>query len=139
MNRDGTPIYLYVVPARVAGAWDWGLTFAGKRVSYSSVLEQRFQNVEGVVRAGNRREVLQDTALRGDQIQFMLAITLDGLGLTQHQFEGKVNGDRIDGTVTVTPLDKSPAKLTWIARRVARSQYFAPTGLPSVPQKDPVR
>jgi len=139
VNRDGVPIYLYVVPARVAGAWDWGLTVAGRRVSYSSVLEQRFQNIEGVARAGSRREVLQDTALRGNQIKFTLAITLNGLGLTQHQFEGKVNGDRIDGTVTVTPLDKSPTKLTWIARRAALSKYFAPTGLPSVPQKDPVR
>jgi Methyltransferase domain len=133
VNRDGVPIYLYVVPARVAGAWDWELTVAGKRVPYSSLIEQRFQNIEGAARAGNRREVLQDAALRGDHIKFTLAITLDGLGLTQHQFEGKVNGERIDGTVTVTPLDKSPTKLPWIARRVARSKYLAPTGLPPLP------
>ena len=139
VNRDGVPIYLYVVPARVAGAWDWDLTVRGKRVPYSAVFEQRFQSVEGVVRAGSRREVLQDTALRGDQIKFTLAITVDGLGLTQHQFEGKITGDRIEGTATVTPLDKSPAKLTWIARRVPRSKYFAPTGLPSAPRKDPGR
>jgi hypothetical protein len=139
VNRDGAPIYLYVVPARVAGAWDWELTVAGKRVPYSSLIEQRFQNIEGVARAGKRREVLQDAALRGDQIKFTLAITLDGLGLTQHQFEGKVNGARIDGSVTVTPLDKSPTKLPWIARRAARSTYFAPTGLPAVPQTTPAR
>ena len=66
------------MPARVAGAWDWDLTVRGKRVPYSSVLEHRFQSVEGVVRAGSRREVLQHSALRGDHIQFTLAITDDG-------------------------------------------------------------
>jgi len=138
-NRDGAPIYLYIVPARIAGAWDWELTVAGSPVRYSSLFEQRFQNVEGVARAGKRREVLQEVTLRGEQIAFTLAITIDGLGLTQHHFEGKVGGDRIDGTVTVTPRDKSPVTLPWVAQRAARSEYFAPTGLPEKQEEKVVR
>ena len=34
------------------------------------------------------------------------AITLDGMGLTQHEFSGKVEGDQIVGTVKVTPKDQ---------------------------------
>ena len=138
-NRDGAPIYLYVVPARVAGAWDWELTVAGSRVRYSSLFEQRFQNVEGVARVGTRREVLQEATIRGEQIAFTLAITIDGLGLTQHYFEGKVDGNRIDGRVTVTPVDKSPITLPWAASRAERSEYFAPTGLPQRQEEKVVR
>ena len=66
--------------------------------------------------------------LRGDDITFMLDITLAGLGLTRHEFSGKVNGDQIVGTVKVTPPDQATLTLPWRARRTARSGYFAPTG-----------
>lgn len=130
VDREGAPIYLWIVPARVAGVWDWDLTIGGTTVQYSSVLEQRFQMVEGVARAGDRREVLQNVKLRGDQISLSLAITVEGQGLTQHEFAGKVDGDRIQGTVIVTPLNQPPTTLPWSARRVGQSKYFAPTGIP---------
>jgi hypothetical protein len=66
--------------------------------------------------------------LRGADIAFTLAITLDGLGLTQHEFSGKVNGDEIVGTVKVTPKDRPAQTLPWRARRAEKSDYFAPTG-----------
>src|SRR5687767_14569543 len=91
-------IYLWIVPARVAGGWDWDLTVSGKRISYGVVLEQQFQMIEGVARAGDRREVLTSATLRGEEIAFTLNITLAGLGLTQHEFKGKVQRDQITGT-----------------------------------------
>jgi hypothetical protein len=123
-------IYLWIVPARVAGGWEWELTIGGRRVEYAAVLEQHFQVVEGVARAADRREVLESATLSGDQIAFTLKITLDGLGLTQHDFKGKVNGDQIAGTVTVTPSEQAQAGATlpFRARRAAPSKYFAPTG-----------
>lgn len=128
VDSDGTPVYLWIVPARVAGAWEWELDVAGTRIPYSSVNEQHFQMVEGVARAGDRREVLEHMSLRGADIAFTLAITLDGLGLTQHEFRGTVDGDRITGSVTLTPSNRTPMTLPWHARRVERSGYFAPTG-----------
>jgi len=128
MSNDGTAIYMWIVPARVSGAWDWDLDVAGRPIRYASVVDQHFQKVEGVVRAGDRREVLNPMTLRGDDITFMLNITLDGLGLTRHEFSGKVNGDRIVGTVKVTPSDQAALTLPWTARRTERSRYFAPTG-----------
>ena len=127
-DSDGTPIYLWIVPARVAGGWHWDLQVGGRSVRYASVLEQRFQTFEGMARAGDRREVLESPTLRGSDISFTLAITLDGMGLTQHEFSGKVDGDQMVGTVKVTPKDGSPQTLPWRARRVERSDYFAPTG-----------
>jgi hypothetical protein len=104
------------------------LQVGGRAVHYASTFEQRFQMVEGMARAGDRREVVEGMTLRGADIAFTLAITLDGMGLTQHEFTGKVDGDEIAGTVKVTPKDRPTQTLPWRARRVERSDYFAPTG-----------
>jgi hypothetical protein len=104
------------------------LDVAGRQFRYASLLEQRFQEAEGVVRAGDRREVLDPLTLRGDEIAFTLNITLDGLGLTKHEFSGKVSGDEMVGTVTLTPTGRSTVTVPWRAKRTQRSDYFAPTG-----------
>jgi len=127
-TSDGTSVYMWIVPARIAGGWDWDLNVAGRRIRYASVVDQQFQKVEGAARAGDRREVLNDMILRGADLTFALNITLDGLGLTRHEFSGKVNGDQIVGTVKVTPPGQETTTLPWRARKTERSRYFAPTG-----------
>jgi hypothetical protein len=126
------PIYLWIVPARVAGGWDWDLTVNGKQIPYGVVLQQQFQMIDGAGRAGDRREELSSPTLRGADIAFTLNITLDGLGLTKHEFSGKVEDDRgnaqIVGTVRVTPSQGETLTLPWRARRSAEPRYFAPTG-----------
>lgn len=128
VGPDTPSIYMWIVPAKVAGAWEWELTVGGRRTAYAAVLEQRFQEVEGVARAGDRREVLDSAVLRGADIAFNLKITLDGLGLTLHEFSGKAEGDQIVGSVKVTPSDQPAVTLPFRARRTPASQYFAPTG-----------
>ncbi len=128
VDMNGTSIYMWIVPARVAGAWEWDLSVAGKRFRYASFVEQHFQMVEGVARTGDRREVLESMTLRGVDVTFALNITLDQLGLTRHEFSGKVERDQIVGTVTVTPAGQPPLMLPWRARRSERSDYFAKTG-----------
>ena len=68
--------------------------------------------------------------LRGEDISFSLALTLDGVGFVRHAFRGKVRGDRIEGTVSVTlpPDHDKPLELPWRATRSATSAYFDPTG-----------
>lgn len=127
-DEGGAPVYLWIVPARVAGSWRWELNVAGRRVRESCLLEQQFQVVEGVARAGDRREVLDTVTLRGAEIAFTLNITIDGLGLTRHEFAGTVAGDRIDGTVKLTPADQATMTMPWRARQTPRADYFAPTG-----------
>jgi len=129
VDVDGeTTIYKWIVPARVAGAWEWELSVAGTRFRYSSVVEQHFQMIEGVARTGDRREVLEKMNLRGADLTFAFNITLDRLGLTRHEFSGKVAGNQIVGTVTVTPAGQTAQTLPWRARRSGRSDYFDRTG-----------
>ena len=128
VEEGGPTIYMWIVPARVAGGWEWELSVGGKRVRYSAILEQNFQKVEGVARAADRREVLENATLRGTDITYSLNITLDTMGLTRHEFSGKVEGDQISGTVKLTPSNQAAITLPWKARQTARPAYFAPTG-----------
>jgi hypothetical protein len=130
ISKEGGETFMWIVPARVAGAWQWDLTVGGRKYSYSSLKEQRFQDVEGVARADDRREVLENLKLRGESLTFTLNITLDGLGLTMHEFSGKVQADEIVGEVKLTHADKAsaPVTLPWRARREDPSGYFKPTG-----------
>ncbi len=122
-------VAMWIVPARVAGYWSWELPIAGRRVAYATIKEQRFQVVEGVVRAGNRRELLQDVKLRGEDISFTLMITLEDVGFVRHAFRGKVRGDVIVGTASVSlPPHEKTLELPWRATRTADSAYFEPTG-----------
>jgi hypothetical protein len=84
--------------------------------------------VEGAVRAGKYRELLQDMKLRGEDISFTLAMTLDGVGHTRHAFRGEVRGDHIKGRATLTLENNQKLELPWQATRAATSEYFAPTG-----------
>lgn len=129
---EGTTLYKWIVPARVGGYWTWSLQPAGRDTAYSAVIEQRYQSAEGFVRAGNRRAVLNDVKLRGEEVSFSVLISLEGTKLIRHQFSGRVRGDVIEGTATVlhAPYDK-PVELPWRAERSARSAYFAPTGMDS--------
>lgn len=129
-DRDGGQrVCLWIVPARVDGHWHWELTLTERRVAYAAINEQHFQVVEGVVRAGNRRELLHDVKVRGEDISFTLGLTLEEIGYVRHQFRGKVRGDRIEGTVSVsTPPHERTIELPWHATRGAASAYFEPTG-----------
>jgi len=122
-------VALWVVPARVAGNWSWGLSLGERQVTYSAIKEQRFQVVEGMVRAGNRRELLQDIKLRGEDISFTLMMTIENVGFVRHVFRGTVRGDTIVGTASVSlPPHEKTLELPWRARLTEESAYFAPTG-----------
>jgi precorrin-6B methylase 2 len=129
-DTDGTHLFAWTVPARLEGNWTWTLPFGNAVRGYSAIVEQRFQNVEGVVRVGNRRGVFDSMKLDGDRISFSLMLTLDGMGLVRHQFEGRVSGDTIEGTVRLLrePYDKA-VEVPWRAQRTPATTYFAPTGL----------
>jgi SAM-dependent methyltransferase len=129
-DNAGSQIFMWIVPAKVQGNWNWTLPLEKTKRSYAAVFEQRFQEAEGVVRSGNRRAVFDGVKLKGDEISFALMMTIDGIGLVRHQFNGRVRGDVIDGTVSALyePYEK-PVELPWHAERASTSAYFAPTGL----------
>jgi hypothetical protein len=137
VDKEPTDVNLWIVPARVDGYWEWRLTLGGSARLYSAVFEQRFQALEGVVRAANRHGLFHDLKLRGEEISFVLMMTLSGLGFTRHEFSGRVRGNRMEGVVRVTMPPKTNEEdeelesfvLPWAATRVPASAFFAPVGV----------
>jgi hypothetical protein len=130
-THDNTAVHLWIVPARLAGYWSWDLNVNGVRRSYSAVLEQNFQNAEGVVRVENRRGVLEKMLLRGADINFTLGMTIGNSGFITHTFSGKVQGDAIVGTVKMTRTvneESVTVESPWRATRSITTTYFSPTG-----------
>jgi SAM-dependent methyltransferase len=130
-DSGGWPVHVWVVPAKVGGAWTWELPLADAQHSYIALIDQCFQVAEGVARVGNRRGLLDNLRLSGDHISFVLQTRVDGVGPTRHQFDGRIKGDSIEGTVKITTDKiKTPTELPWRATRSEKAAaYFAPTGV----------
>jgi hypothetical protein len=87
---------LWIVPAKVQGAWTVPNTG-------ELSLKQEFQMVTGTLTIGGAAKSISNARLRGDQIRF----TADGA-----DYEGRVNGKAIEGTVT-----KNGATSKWTAMK----------------------
>jgi hypothetical protein len=139
---DNSSVFLWTVPARVNGYWTWELDYVGAKRKYDAVLEQNFSKAEGVVRNGNRRGVLDKMTLRGPDINFTLAMTLEGAGLVTHTFSGKaVSDNEIAGTVKMQRIvneETIVVDLPWRATRTTTSAYFLPTGQQPAQAMEPV-
>jgi SAM-dependent methyltransferase len=90
MSDDGYA-YLWIVPARVEGVWQFERKGGGNR--FAMHLEQMFQQVGGTV--GERKQGFTETRLVGPRIE--LAYTENG---APTRLVGQVNGDRIDAQIT---------------------------------------
>jgi hypothetical protein len=131
-TTEGTTLYKWIVPARIGGNWSWNLTVGDRKLPYSAIFEQRFQTVEGVARVVNRRALLNDVKLRGEDLSFSLLISIEGTKLVRHQFTGKVRGDAIEGTVSILRAPYEDAvEVPWRAERTMASAYLEPTGMDS--------
>ena len=83
--------YLWIVPARVGGTWN----FRGGNLDFTVSLQQRFQKIGGEIAIGGRKQTLIGAALEGDRLRFAF---VDAKGVTQH-FSGTVRGNAIHGNV----------------------------------------
>jgi Methyltransferase domain len=72
----------WIVPAKVEGTWQTGQA--------SLTLKQQFQTISGTLGSGGRQTPITEGKLRGDQITFMAGAA---------KYEGRVNGNRIEGTM----------------------------------------
>jgi hypothetical protein len=110
-------IYLWIVPARVDGAWQSQLTLRGKPVDYDIALQQLYQVVSGTARVAGTSVKLQNAKLYGDQLSFEFTAEVGG-ALLKHAFSGTVQGNVVSGTADVSGA-KMQAKLDWSAKRGA--------------------
>jgi hypothetical protein len=98
-----TLIYMYVVPANVAGNWSARMPPAVSRQPATLQLKQQLTRVSGSVKLDGKDVALEEAKLRGDRISFKLAGR-------KGEFTGQVKGRSIEGTV-----DTGGAKAPWSA------------------------
>jgi hypothetical protein len=106
-------IYLWIVPAKVAGTWQSQLTLRGKPIDYELALEQQYQVVGGTVRVGGQSVKLENVKLEGDQLSFEFTADVGGAPL-KHAFFGTVQGRNVNGTADLSGA-KLQSKLDWSA------------------------
>jgi methyltransferase family protein len=98
-----TLIYLYVVPAKVAGGWSAKVSPSVSKGPVRIDLKQQVTRVTGSARFDGKEVALEDVKLRGDQLSFRLA----GVRGT---FSGTVKDSSISGT-----FDGAGTKSVWSA------------------------
>ena len=85
-----TLIYLYVVPAKVAGNWTAQMPPAVSRTPATLSLRQQLTRVSGSARIDGQDVPLEDVVLRGDKLTFKFAGR-------KGEFTGQVRGNAIEG------------------------------------------
>jgi hypothetical protein len=98
-------VYLWVIPARVEGAWSIDLPGEKGAEQAEVQLEQSFQAIEGEVVSGGRSTPIKQALLVGDVIALELASPSAPGGSIV--FQGRVNGSTIEGEIDGEPATMS--------------------------------
>jgi SAM-dependent methyltransferase len=102
VDLRGRDVYLWVVPAKVAGQWQ----FTGPEGNFTVDLRQEFQKVTGTATAAGKKPLHLTGAMRGDVIH--LAVLG---GAAPQSYVGRVQGD------TIVALAEGGAAKDWRASR----------------------
>ena len=98
-----TLIYLYVVPAKVAGNWSAQMPPAVSRAPATLSLRQQLTRVSGSAKIDGQDVPLEDVVLRGDKLTFRFAGR-------KGEFTGQVRGNAIEGM-----FESGGSKSAWSA------------------------
>ena len=108
---ERSKIYYWVVPGHAAGRWVWRLAREGKPVDFELALQQKFQVIEGTLKADGSSARVEKARLTGEDIAF--SATLDG---ARYEFSGRIYNHAIEGNARVTRGSQSQ-ELAWSAAR----------------------
>jgi hypothetical protein len=118
VGRPGVSyIYLWYVPADAAGKWQARVPLGAQTLVVDLDLSQRFQILSGKGRINERSAQLQGARVRGEDVTFWLT-TGSGANAVRHEFNGRIQGDAITGTLKVH-AGKSVEQTRFTAKRTA--------------------
>jgi len=93
-------VFLWIVPAKVAGRWQARLQFPPIERVVDLELKQQFQQVNVIARLNGVPVQAWEASLTGDRFRFVLVDTTDRENEASLYFEGRVTGNSIEGEVT---------------------------------------
>lgn len=93
-----TWIFYWVVPAKVAGTWQWNEPRSGVVQRHVLMLRQSFQEVEGNLTTDSLRPIsIRDAKLIGTHLSFWVPIRDSANRTTRWDFQGEAEGGMIVG------------------------------------------
>lgn len=110
--------FLWIVPAKVAGQWRIRVALPGGENDIDVELRQQFQEVDGFGKFGPRHAQIWETRLSGDRLSFVMVDDRDRENEAALYFEGRINGDVIEGSVR-RGTGKAQTVHAWRAVRAA--------------------
>ena len=110
-------VYLWYVPAQVAGQWQWRIAHDGRDRRIEAAFNQTFQRLTATAAVEGARADIEGATLKGDAIAFTLRLDAGGRK-DVYEFSGRIDGDKIAGKVKTGGEKESE----WHALRIARGR-----------------
>jgi len=108
--------YYWVIPAKIAGTWNWSLHASTGEWQNQLFIDQEFQDVRGKVSLQGWQIRIREPRLKGDLLSFRVRYNIEGENVAM-QFKGRVNNDTIKGSVEIQGGPWSGTK-EWTANRI---------------------
>jgi SAM-dependent methyltransferase len=112
-------VFLWIVPAKVAGRWQGRLALPPIERQLALEMTQRFQEVSVHARLNGVPTQVWETRLEGDRLSFVLVDSADRENEQTLYFDGRVAGDAIEGDLA-SGVGSARHAVKWRAVRVAR-------------------
>ena len=112
----GRMFYYWVIPAKIAGKWDWSLGSPTGQWENQLLLDQEFQEVSGKVSLRGWELRIREPRLKGNQLSFRLRYNFEGENVSM-RFNGHVNDDTMKGSVDIQGGPWSGMR-EWTAKRI---------------------
>jgi hypothetical protein len=116
---EGDRIFMWVVPAPVAGIWRGKIKTAQEPQDFQLILHQRLSKVTGTFQLSGSLERHANVDLWGNHVRFWCRSSPDpkgGYGQFELRFDGHVHGNTMRGTMAVIDHGKVQEH-TWQAQR----------------------
>jgi hypothetical protein len=110
-------VFLWIVPARVAGRWRARAALPDGARTIEVELNQRFQEVNGLARIDGQVTQLWEAKLTGERLSFVLVDSADRENEASLYFDGRVIGNAIDGEIR-RGVGNSQTRIKWQATKV---------------------
>ena len=112
-------VFLWTVPAKVAGSWQTRVRLPEGEVVFDMELRQNYQEVDGFARMAGQPGGLWEPKLEGDRIRFAVVDSRDREHEATLYFEGTVAGDLLRGT-GIRGVGNQQTRFEWEARKLAQ-------------------
>lgn len=111
-------VMYWVVPAKIDGRWRLQLPLPGGAQTWDLDIRQKYQEIDGTVRAGDRPPGgMWQASLRGDRVSFVLVDNTDREQEANLYFDGVVKGGVMEGEMR-RGVGSVQTRHAWRAERV---------------------